>query len=269
MNSDRYIDAVYARHPFPGDIIDAHAHIGPDANSPFITHDLCCILAGMDRLGVRMACISAIPAFLGDASRGNLLIEKALCTYPDRFFGYMCVDIGYPERILSELNRCLAAGFRGIKIWSYGAKPGLPYDHANYRPVFEFAARHRLPVLAHTWGGELAQLEPVVKLYPQVNWLMAHTAATQKDEYIRMGRQYSNVYLELAFSTCPRGLVEEMVSVGLEDKLLWGSDAIFMEGAHQIGRVVFAQITTGQKEKILGINAQNALCINRGADLYD
>ena len=74
-----------------------------------------------------------------------------------------------------------------------------------------------------------------------------------------MGRQYPNVYLELCFSPCPRALVEELVTAGLEDKLIWGSDAIFMDGAQQIGRVVFAQITPQQKAKILGLNARKAL----------
>ena len=263
MISDAYIDAVYTRRPLPGDIIDAHAHLGPDACIPNVTHDLDRIVEGMDRLGARCMCVSAIPALYGDAGRGNRLVETAFRKYPRRFFGYMCADIGYPERILRELERCLAAGFRGVKVWSGGARPGLPYDHANYREVFAFAAGHRLPVLAHTWGGELEQLEPFVKQYPQVNWLLAHTASNLKADYIRLGQQYPNVYLELCFSPCPRGLVEELVAAGLEDKLLWGSDAIFMDGAQQIGRVVFAQIAAAQKAKILGQNAARVLGLNR------
>ena len=261
MTSDAYVDAVFARRPLPGDIIDAHAHLGPDACSPFVTHDLARIVAGMDRLGTRLMCVSAIPALLGDATGGNRLVESAIRSHSDRFFGYMCADIGYPERVLPELEHYLATGFRGIKVWSYGARPGLPYDHANYAPVFAFAAAHRLPVLAHTWGGELAHLEPYAKLYPQVNWLLAHTASNLKPEYIRLGREYPNVYLELCFSSAPRGLVEELVTAGLEDKVIWGSDAIFMDAAQQVGRVVFACITTEQKAKILALNARRALCV--------
>ncbi len=264
MSSDAYLDAVYARRPLPGTIIDAHAHLGPDACSPYVTHDLERIVAGMDRLGVALMCVSAIPALYGDAARGNRLVETAIRQYPRRFFGYMCADIGYPERILPELEHCLSAGFRGIKVWSYGAHPGLPYHHAHYQPVFAFAAEHRLPVLAHTWGGELEQLEPLVRQYPRVNWLLAHTGSNLKAEYIRLARQYPNVYPELCFSPCPRALLEELVAAGLEDKLLWGSDAIFMDGAQQIGRVVFARITPQQKAKILGLNAARVLTTRGG-----
>lgn len=259
MTSDPYVAAVFARRPQPGDIVDAHAHLGPDAGSPFVTHDLGRYVAGMDRLGIRLACVSAVPSLLGDATRGNRLVEAAMRAYPDRFFGYMCADIGYPERILPEMERGLAVGFRGVKVWSYGARPGLPYNHPNYQPVFSFAAKHSLPVLAHTWGGELAQLEPIARQYPQVNWLLAHTASDRKEEYIRLAHEYPNVYLELCLSSCPRHLVEELVAAGLEDKTIWGSDALFLDAAQQIGRVVFAQIAPHQKGKILGDNARRAL----------
>ncbi len=168
-------------------------------------------------------------------------------------------DVGYPERILPEFERCLDAGFIGVKIWSYGAKPGLRYDHPNYRPVFEFASTHHLPILAHTWGDELDQLEPAINTYPAVTWLMAHTASTQKAKYIRFARQYPNVYLELCYSPSPRGLIESLVAENLADKLIFGSDSVFMGAAQQLGRVLFAQISPRDKSKILSQNAIRAL----------
>ena len=49
------------------------------------------------------------------------------------------------------------------------------------------------------------------------------------------------------------------MSVGLVDRIVWGSDAMFMDGSQQIGRVLFAQIPPEDKEKILGLNARRAL----------
>ena len=96
-------------------------------------------------------------------------IERA----PQRFFGYATADIGYPERILPELERCLNLGFKGIKIWSRGDIPGLPYDHPNYQKIFDFAEANRLPVLAHTWGGELDQLRPAIERFSNINWVVS------------------------------------------------------------------------------------------------
>jgi predicted TIM-barrel fold metal-dependent hydrolase len=240
-------------------VIDAHGHLGEPPNFTLPESTAASVVRVMDRLGISLSCVSSMPALFGDAARGNRIVAEALHEFPQRFFGYMVADVGYPEMIVPEFERCLQAGFKGVKIWSYGAKPGLPYDHPNYRPVFEFANAHHLPVLAHTWGAELDQLEPAIHAFPNITWLMAHTASSQKEKYIRFGKDYPNVYLELCFSPCPRGLVEELVSEGLADKLIFGSDSTFMSATQQIGRVLFAQISPQDKEKILGQNAKRAL----------
>ena len=258
--SSRFAEAGFAGKPIDHAlVIDAHGHLGTLPMLPIIDTTLESAVASLDRMGIDLFCVSSMPAIFGDAVRGNRIVEAAIQKYPDRFFGYMVVDAGYPEKIIPELERCLAAGFKGVKVWSYGAKPGLPYDHPNYRPVFEFANAHKLPVLAHTWGGELDQLEPYIRSCPNIHWLMAHTGSAQKEKYIRFGKEYPTVFLELCFSPCPRGLVEELVEQGLADKLVWGSDAIFMGAAQQLGRVLFAQISDADKEKILGLNAKRAL----------
>ncbi|HEY3340959.1 MAG TPA: amidohydrolase family protein [Anaerolineae bacterium] len=240
-------------------VIDAHGHLGEPPNFGLPESSAASLVRVMDRLGIDLSCVSAMPALFGDAARGNRIVETAMREFPQRFFGYMVADVGYPELILPELERCLRSGFGGVKIWSYGAKPGLPYDHPNYRPVLEFANAHHLPVLAHTWGAELDQLAPAIVAFPNITWLMAHTASSQKEKYIRFGKDNPNVYLELCFSPCPRGLVEELVGAGLAGKLIFGSDSTFMSATQQIGRVLFAQVSPQDKEKILGQNAKRAL----------
>lgn len=240
-------------------VIDAHGHLGEEPTFPIVAGTPESIVGSMDRMGIDVFCVSSYAAVFGDASRGNRLVAQAMEDYPGRFQGYAAVDIGYPERILPELERCLRSGFKGVKIWSTGAKPGSPYSHPNYRAVFEFADAHHLPVLAHTWGGELDDLEPIIQAHPDINWLLAHTASQQKEKYIRFGKDLPNVYLETCFSRCPRGLIEELVAEGLADKVIWGTDTTFFSAAHQLGRILFAQISPEDKEKILGLNAQRAL----------
>lgn len=239
-------------------VIDAHGHLGLGVQFPLPDTSLETVVAVMDRLGIDLLAVSSLQALSGDACRGNRIVEQAISRFPDRFFGYMALDIGYPERVVPEMERCLQAGFRGVKVHC-GGRPGVPYNDARYGPVFCFAEEHRLPVLAHTWGANLDELEPLIGRYPHINWLMAHTGSQQKEKYIRLAREYPSVYLETCLSTCPRGLIEELVDEGLADKLVWGSDMIFMGAAQQLGRVAFARIPPADKEKILGLNARRAL----------
>ena len=106
---------------------------------------------------------------------------------------------------------------------------------------------------------ELDDLEPQFSRCPNVNFILGHAGAVAREHYVRLGHKYANVYLELCFSACPRGLVEYFVGEGLAAKLLWGSDCIFMSMEQQIGRVIFAQISEQDKRLILGETAARVL----------
>lgn len=238
-------------------IVDAHAHLGDDVGFPFVDTSCAALVRTMDRIGVDVCCLSDIPALYGQSRRGNDEILTAVAEYPGRLFGYTVVDVGYPERIGEELERCLAGGMHGLKVHSVS---GLPYDHDNYLQVYDFAGAHSLPILAHTWSdAELDQLEPQFSRHPNINFILGHAGAVVPEHYVRLGQQYENAYLELAFSACPRGLVEYFVGQGLSHKLLWGSDCIFMSMEQQIGRVLFAQISETDKRLILGETAARVI----------
>jgi hypothetical protein len=240
-------------------IIDAHGHLGHGPDFPVIRPTAETLVAAMDRQGVRLTCVSSIPAIFGDAERGNACVAEAIRDFPGRIFGYNVVDVGYPEKIGRQLAAGLAAGLRGVKVWSYGARTGLPYNHPNYDRVFGFANEHRLPVLAHVFGPELDELEGHIRRLPNVRWLLAHVGSNELEKYVRFAREFPTAYVELCLSVSPRGLVEHLVAEGIEDKVIWGSDAVFMNQASQLGRVLCAQIPEEAKRKILGLNAQRAL----------
>jgi len=260
MSADQFATAGRAGRPVTGEtVIDVHAHFGHGPDFPIVRPTARALVASMDRLGIQMSCVSSIQAIFGDAEHGNALVADGLREFPGRIFGYLVVDVGYPEKVAAQLAAGWAAGFRGIKVWSYGARPGLPYNHPNYEPVFAHANEHALPVLAHVFGPELDELEGHIRRFPRVRWLLAHVGSAALEKYLRFAREYPTVYVELCLSACPRGLVEQLVTVGLEDKVLWGSDAVFLDQASQLGRVLFAQISPEAKRKILGLNARRAL----------
>ena len=261
MSTDLFVEKGLAGKPIDHClVIDAHGHIGDCPFFPIIDSTMGTVLDSMDRLGINLFAVSAMPGIFGDAGRGNRLLAEWVEARPDRFFGYMSVDIGYPERIAPQLERGFADGLRGIKIYPGSAlAPSHPYNHDNYRPVFEFADAHGLPILAHTWIDEVDHLRPQFERYPNITWILAHTGCPCFPKAKEAARQFGRVYLETCFSSCPRGLIEELVAQGFGEKLVWGTDTIFMDPSQQLGRVLFAQIPPADKEKILGQNAKRAL----------
>jgi predicted TIM-barrel fold metal-dependent hydrolase len=208
----------------------------------------------MDLLGIDVAAPSSIPACMGGViEQGNNQVIDAVQRHPERILGYMSVNPRYAQAAARELERCLRAGLRAIKVHS---GQGTRYNDPCYGLVWQFAAEHNLPVLAHTWGAELEELEPCFGRYPGINWIMAHGGCVDREAYLRVGVEHPNVFVDTVYSVCPRGLIEYFVAHGLKDKLLWGTDTAFMSAAPQLGKVLFAKITPQDKLSILGANAR-------------
>lgn len=234
-------------------VIDAHGHLGPITEFPYLESTPESLIRAMDRLGIDQAWVSSTWAAYESAERaGNDYVIAAQRDYPGRIFAYMALRVGYPENIVQEMERCYEAGVRAVKIFD---PEGLPYNHPNYDALYAFAHERAMPILAHTWGFELDHLHAALEQYDRVKWLLGHAGAADEDHYVALAREYPHVYLETCFSQAPRGLIERFVEQVPLEKIIWGSDQLFMSAAHQIGRVLFAQITPAQKRAILGGNA--------------
>ena len=103
MERDTFEQQAFAGQPLVGSmVVDAHAHLGDDVAFTLVDTSFAAMVATMDRLGVNVACVSSIPAIYGQSRRGNDEVLAAIAQYPERFFGYTVVDIGYPERTPGE-----------------------------------------------------------------------------------------------------------------------------------------------------------------------
>ncbi|MCS7015635.1 MAG: amidohydrolase family protein [Gemmatales bacterium] len=256
MNSDAFVELGKAGAPVQNMfVIDCHAHLGQANGFEIIDSSVEGLIRVMDRLGIALTAVASLPACIGGViKKGNDQIIDAVQRYPSRIFGYMSVNPQYRREALAELNRCLRAGLRGIKVHSL---QGTRYHHPAYSLIWEFAAEHNLPILVHGGPQEIEDLEPCFSRYPALRWIIAHAgAAPEREPFIRVALAYPNVFVDPTLSTCPRGMIEYFMAQGLEDKLLWGSDSVFLNAPSQFGRVLFARITTEQKTKILSGNAQ-------------
>ncbi|MFA6930973.1 MAG: amidohydrolase family protein, partial [Lentisphaeria bacterium] len=189
MKSDPLTIAARRREPLPfAPIIDIHGHCGPGAPFPIFAETPDLFLQEMDRLGVSRLYASSYAGLNGWASHGNadaLAFQQAA---PGRLFGYMTIDpLNSPAEVDNTLEQAYATGLRMLKIHaSMGRK--LPYSAPAYQQAFTWADAHNVPVLAHTWGIELPDLEPLAKKHPGLILILAHAGATQPEEYIRLAR---------------------------------------------------------------------------------
>ncbi|NIQ99020.1 MAG: amidohydrolase family protein [Gemmatimonadales bacterium] len=238
--------------PIP-DIIDVHGHLGvcgfaiPDTTPASMVEV-------MDRMGIRSIICSSMHCWEVDTSLGNRELMAAMRAFPGRILGYLSVWPSEEAAVRAEVDFCLESGFVGVKVHN---SQGFPYTHLGYLSAYERAEERRLPILFHTGGEErvFAEIAELARRYPNASMILAHAGTANVEGYIRMATEHANVFLDTAYSTSPRGLVEQLVAGAGADKVLWGSDGYFFNQAQQIGKVLGAKIPDEAKVKILSTNA--------------
>jgi predicted TIM-barrel fold metal-dependent hydrolase len=248
-------------------IIDGLVSVGPGdtyaSYFPFSTTEG--ELDTMDRLGIDKACI---------ISWDNEPTLRAMAHHPDRFIGFCFVNPNYPDEVVPELERCFDAGMKGIKLHPAAHTHYYPIDGPNYRPVFEFAAARRCPILIHSGPrteSDLRMNRPsliakVAESYPDAHFIISHCGAYDPkepwvalDEAVEAARVHDNVYLN--FNTLARyfGVIEYLVERVGADKVIFGSDAPQHCFIVEVGHVAYAKVSDDDKQKILGLNMQRLL----------
>jgi hypothetical protein len=259
VRGDPFVQAALTGSRLRGEfIVDAHAHMGRWSAFPVPRGDADGMVEVMDRVGVRVVCPAAHASVGPDFRLGNDLVIAAQRRYPRRIVGYIGVNPCYgDEGCFDEVRRCENKGLRNVKIHSLH---GRPYDDPPYRRVYEYANSKGWAVLAHTWGdATCSTLAAMAKEFPCVNFLLAHTGVNGYGEYLKAVAAAPNIYLELALSNTPYGIVAELVRQVGADRIVFGSDIPFLSLCHQIGKVLCAEISVEDKRKILGLNARRIL----------
>ena len=113
-----------------------------------------------------------------DLTQINDLLLRVCSVNPDRFIPFAYLNPGYPEESLRELDRCVAHGMRGIKLWI-----GRRINYAGAILIARRAAELRLPIVQHCSdrpGGNLpgetspADAAELAGLCPEVTIVLAH-----------------------------------------------------------------------------------------------
>jgi len=228
-------------------VIDVHAHIG-DFGS-IVCPSLDVQVREMDSIGIKAAIVSSIDSIHGDFYVGNSNVASAIEKFRGRIYGYCHVSAQYPEEIEPEIDRRFRnKGFIGIKVYQVGTS----FDNPLYEPVWKFAEREGLPVLAHTWGGNLTGFDKVALRHRKTVFLTAHSGSGfAYKPYIDAAKKIKNLYLDLTYSREHTNMIELFVKEVGADKIVWGSDAPTFSMSQQLGKILFARISDSDKMKIL------------------
>jgi len=248
-------------------IIDAHLHYGYVGSFYAFQTTPEHLLETMDRCGIRLAVCSDMLCIYEGFRAGIEEQRRVFEWSKGRIFYLGVFDPRHPEESLEGLTSELGRpGFRGLKL--HPSMHGISADDPSYRPAWEFAARHDLAIMTHSWSASdynpvqflsvPQRFEPWVREFPSVRFILGHSGGrgTGRTEAIRMANAYANVYLDFAGDIYCYRLVEGLLHAVPAGRVLFGSDFPWLDPRSHISRVLLSRIRPEDKRAVFFENAQ-------------
>jgi predicted TIM-barrel fold metal-dependent hydrolase len=148
-----------------------------------------------------------------------------------------------------------------------------PFDDAAYRRIFELAERTASPVLAHSFAGtpwsDPLRFEAVAAAFPTVRIILAHAGVTPVG--FRRAIEVCLRHEQLVVDTCGSYMTGEwirrLVAELGADRVLYASDAPFIDLRYGLGRVLGAGLSEHDLDLVLAGNARRLLGVGRRTPL--
>ncbi|MEK7397119.1 MAG: amidohydrolase family protein [Candidatus Poribacteria bacterium] len=242
-------------------IIDAHVHIGKWSNDDSVEK----LIESASRNDIDILMVSCLgergytvfPTVTEFVSANNVVLE-AMEKYPDNIRGICFVSPKWTEESIAEIERCVAKGMVGIKLW-VAVKASDPL----VEPIAEKAIELNMPILQHAWYKTTGNLDNettpediaiLADKFPRLRIQMAHLFGAGFRGIADIA-PYRNVYADVSGGEPEAGILEFAVQELGAERIVFGSDAPGRGYAVQLGKVMGANISDDAKEMILWKNA--------------
>ncbi len=171
----------------------------------------------------------------------NKEIVQAVEQYPDRFLGFLAVDLDNVDSGLSEIRELHhTKNIKGISIEPGSARVPRWCDDASLDPIYELALELDLPVsislsglLSALAGHDIDWSRPVsvqraAQRYPTLKIIVSHAAWPYSDEMVVVALACPNVYVSPDLYCATKGMIASDsyvrgANMFLEERTLFGS----------------------------------------------
>ncbi|MEM3434263.1 MAG: amidohydrolase family protein [Candidatus Methanomethyliaceae archaeon] len=254
--------------------VDVHCHLAPLRQGYYglLGQTPEQLLARMEKTGIDHAVVFPMVNNAGltpdDIKRANDYIIEAVYKYPRRLTGFCLLTPMHGEKALEEMERCVKAGLKGIKLH--------PHIHGNYpidgeimKPVMERAKEYHMIVLTHSdVNSKRCSPYQVVRLaqaYPDVPVIMAHMGMDSDFTHFvpDLVRGIPNLFVDTSDTPNLPEFVYARPSRVIPNQILFGSDMPTLSVEVELCKLRVAEelygIDSDGKRKLLGENAARLL----------
>lgn len=260
-------------------IIDIHAHVFPDKIAEKASHGIQefynitvpyngtveKLIELSDKAGVdKMVVHSPATTPHQVQSINNFIIE---CTkkYPERIIGFMTMHPEY-EDINAEVERCINAGLKGLKIHPDFQRFMIDDKNAYY--IYE-AIAGRIPLLVHTgdyryqWS-KPSRMARVMDDFPAMKVIGAHFGGWSEWDDAAEVFGGKNIYVDTSSTmyNVPIEHINELIKIYGVDHVMFGTDYPMWDAESELKYIEQLDLTDKEKEMILYENAERLLNLN-------
>jgi len=273
---DRLWHRLLRRESLGPDYIDAHTHLCR-TTAAWDDHDQVDIdmhaklaIQQMDNLGVHSMMIAEYTIYAPDLLGGKTYMEGHLSKYGDRFHGYfsgLAFKTEKVEKLIPRLDEIFSGKYYvGFKM--HNNHWNIPVTDPDFIPLFEYADKHRMPILLHTWDDKVdapKMLTEIVPRYPNATFILGHSGNTDRPDAEKLALDNPNVYLEWCGSFINTTDWRETLDRLGNRRILYGSDFESWESkwghdpAWEMGRMLSLDVPDETLLPILGSNMQKIL----------
>jgi hypothetical protein len=216
-----FLEEVRRLRPPGGEVIDAHTHLGLDEDGRSLS--LAELLAQLDAAEARRACVFPLhdPERKPSYSLPNDRVISWAGESEGRLVAFCRLDPA--EDPMSEGERCLSAGARGIKL--HPRAQDFDFDGTDMEGVFALAEEARVPILIHAGRGLPPLAEGLVALalrHPSTVLILAHGAICDQGILTSRLAEHPGVLYD---TSCffPLDVIELLARVPIE-RIVFASD---------------------------------------------
>jgi predicted TIM-barrel fold metal-dependent hydrolase len=224
-------------------IIDCHCHAGETADS------LAVYLARAAAAGIDRTVVFSV--FHPDYAVANEQVARLVAGAAERLIGFAFVHAGRDRgRIRAMVARAVGAlGFRGIKAHRR--------DAPLTREVCQAARDFGVPLLYDIMG-EVAEVEPLVRQFPDVRFIIPHLGSfadawSAQLAFIELLCRYDNVFTDSA-GVRHFDLLEQALARAGAHKLLFGSDGPWLHPGLELHKIHLLGLSPHEERLVTGGN---------------
>ena len=222
-------------------------------------------ILGIERVFCSRPITGGVMADINVVRDANDSVLAAIRRHPQRLGGYCFVQPGNGPAALDEIDRCLAAGMIGVKLYNQ-----FKYTDPVVFPIAERCIARGIPFLGHsaflTDPRSLAQ-QPrtshaldfcaLSQRYPELLLILGHINGGGDWEWtIKALRECPNVFVDTSGSVTEDDTIGQCVRELGAHRVVFATDAT-MEGC--VGKMLSAELTTEQREDVFWRNFQRIL----------